>query len=362
MYLYFGVLAKLLNYCRQNTTQSTLIARIARCLDQNSNYIVPEDRFKDGWEIKGDDPAANKLLRCKKNFIFSDGNIINNIAEASVIEHFKAGVAPLIDEDQKPIIVLALLDIIRKDNDIDDKNQSNFEKFFGDTKEQLLQKAEFSFPDLLSRALLYTTCGNTPNTNGQGIITSINDTYLEQIRNCYQHEYQWDLKTQTLTLLFQVMYEKFQELLEKYAIPDFIGKVDPTNYMHLDWPDNLKDFSENVDNEILIKFSPFPFVSLGFTHQKIQEFAETLNSYNDYLSTHMIPLIADGDGKGKPGTMVSFIPLYREENVKWEVTFEEKTNEYRKKLCKIREDICHHMLWFPDTPPKDSNQIKGDLQ
>ena len=113
MYLCFGVLAKLLNYCRQNTTQSTLIARIARCLDQNSNYIVPEDRFKDGWEIKGDDPAANKLLRCKKNFIFSDGNIINNIAEASVIEHFKAGVAPLIDEDQKPIIVLALLDIIR---------------------------------------------------------------------------------------------------------------------------------------------------------------------------------------------------------------------------------------------------------
>src|SRR5699024_12217933 len=60
------------------------------------------------------------------------------------------------------------------------------------------------------------------------------DLYLEQIRNCYQHEYQWDLKTQTLTLLFQVMYEKFQELLEKYAIPDFIGKVDPTNYMHLD--------------------------------------------------------------------------------------------------------------------------------
>ena len=75
MYLYFGVLAKLLNYCRQNTTQSTLIARIARCLDQNSNYIVPEDRFKDGWEIKEDYPwyfvKQKRVTNCYKILIYN---------------------------------------------------------------------------------------------------------------------------------------------------------------------------------------------------------------------------------------------------------------------------------------------------
>ena len=76
MHICFGAVASILNCCRKGINQSDFIARIAYCLDKKSSYFTENySSLENKKEIKGDDPAANKLLRCKRDYVLYSKDI-----------------------------------------------------------------------------------------------------------------------------------------------------------------------------------------------------------------------------------------------------------------------------------------------
>ena len=90
---------------------------------------------------------------------------------------------PWIDEDQKPAIILALLDIIGQDTKIDFEKKNTFMQFMGIECDKLLRQDTFAFSDFLCRLLLYSVGSNIPNTTGQSFISSINKNFI--LNNVY---------------------------------------------------------------------------------------------------------------------------------------------------------------------------------
>lgn len=136
---------------------------------------------------------------------------------------------PWIDEDQKPAIILALLDIIGQDTKIDFEKKNTFMQFMGIECDKLLRQDTFAFSDFLCRLLLYSVGSNIPNTTGQSFISSINKNFILNTKNLYKNEYQWDSETQTLVLTFQITFDTYEHALHTHSVKDFIEKVDPSN-------------------------------------------------------------------------------------------------------------------------------------
>lgn len=333
MHLCFGVVASILNCCRQGVKQSSFVARIAYCLDKESTYITPHDQ----GEIEGDDPAANKLLRCKRDYVFSRKDIPYTIELSDVIRDFRAQVEPWIDEDQKPAILLTLLHIIGQDTKIDAEKKATFKRFMGIEREQLLRQNTFVFSDFLCRLLLYVTGSNIPNTTGQSFIGFINKELILNTRNFYQNEYQWNDETQTLVLLFQKMFDIFEQALHTYAIKDFIENIDPTNRLDITYVEKSEAFIQYIQRNISMLFEPSALENPGFTVQKLQKFTKTLDDYTTYLGKNLRLL--------DPTISTDlFVPIYRDENSKAELAFASKTFAYRKQLISIYQEICEHMI------------------
>ena len=112
------------------------------------------------------DPAvATKLVNCKKDFLVSFDLSPDERAAAfsEVKTKIEKSINSILTEELKPLILLTLLDIIRKDEYIDREKKETFQYYFGFSKEALLHKAEFHFSNFLRRTLLYTTHGNVHN-------------------------------------------------------------------------------------------------------------------------------------------------------------------------------------------------------
>lgn len=100
MVLCFGTFATVLCLYRNqqsHISQATLVAKLARCVDRKSSYIVWDNRDKeeDDWDVNGDGPAISKLLHCTKNFVFSDVYPTNPALE-NVIKDFDKNISPFI--------------------------------------------------------------------------------------------------------------------------------------------------------------------------------------------------------------------------------------------------------------------------
>lgn len=338
MRLCFGTFVTVLNHCRQNVLQAEFIARIARIVDPYNSCIV--NKFEQA-KIVADGPATTNLIKCKKPFAFSDREDASEPKLDVVIKSFKTEVAPFIDEDKKAKVILVLLDIIQKDKCIDFDKKENFKKYFGVYKQHLLQQSEFVFSDFLGRILLYSTRGNVDNTVGQSCVNSITSDYIDAIAEPYAYEYQWDTTLQTLALSFVTIFNIFNQAILDYQIDTFVECIDPTNMMESEWLEKCENFLKHTESNIWIPFGPSTVEKKGLVLQKVQQFAQTLVEYTGYLPLNMRPLDVNSVDR--------FVPLFRDENVKWALGFEKDTRNYRQQLISIYQEICHHMIFYPES-------------
>ena len=322
MRLCFGTFAAVLNCCRVNISQAAFISKIVDIID-------PKSRYK-GENMAGDGPAITKLLSCNIDFVLSGGESINAPEQDIVVTQIKEQVSPFIDEDMKGKVIIALLDIIRADEYIDFEKKERFQKYLGFEKQQLLQQSEFVFSDFLAKIFLYTIWGNVSNRVGKEITID----YIDTIAKPYFHEFDWDSSTDTVTLLYTKIFHIFNNAMIKNRINDFICEIDPDNFMRFDRVEACDFFIEYTKNNIWIPFAQEP---LGWTIQKIQQFAQTLNDYTSYLGSHMRPIPSRSD---------IFVPIYRDEQAKWAIEFSNTVKDYRHQLIDIYTEIYKHMPFF----------------
>lgn len=346
MRLCFATFAKTLYFCRQRTNQEILVAKIIKCIDPCSNYLDQDYRYSDGWDIKGDKFAINKLLHCTRPFttISNEFSKVSKREFNTLRKKFKTNVSPLINEDKQASAILTLLNIIKQDKVIDSENAENFKKYLGMDKQQLLQQEKFVFPDFIVRILLYTVYGNVDNRDGKEYIKFITKKYVDSCRDSYFNEYKWDSATQTLTLSFVEIFSAFNQAIHNYQIDKFVETVDPTNMMDIAWVEKCEGFLMHTKTKILCDFTPPIVDSHSFTIQAVQEFVQTLNDYLDFLGIKMRPLVKKPNPeKPNPEESNIFLPMYRDENVKWAMDFNEDVHNYRQKLISIYQKIYMHM-------------------
>lgn len=334
MHLCFGAIAFILSSFQTMSTQAILVARLALCLDERSNYVEFDQRHKeDKSTIEGDRYAASKLIHLRKNFVFSDPSLSSNVDLASVTKLFKEGVEPLIDEDKKALILLILLHIIRNDDLIEKEKSQTFKRFFGHDRLELLQQTEFIFSDFLSRALMYTTCGKVNNIFSHDFTADLKEAYIPRIPDIYQNEYEWDAETETLSLCLTKAFNTFNDFeqsLRKYDILSFIDKVDPSVQMNIKYAEQCDEFIKELRKTRDDTFC--------FTDYRVQDFVDVLDEYTTYLPLNMIPL---------DWNMDIVVPKFRDENLIWANDFLEETYKYRCKLADIYQEIYRHLHFMP---------------
>lgn len=144
MRLCFGTFGTVLYYCRQYTNKAVLVAKLAMALDPESSYIGINryDLNNDGEKLIGDKAAATKLLNCEKKYFFSSQQIPSL---DTVIDRLRTEINDFIDKDKKAKVILALLDIIQKDDCLDFDKKESFKIFLGMEKKDLLKEANMIF-------------------------------------------------------------------------------------------------------------------------------------------------------------------------------------------------------------------------
>lgn len=348
MYLCFGTFAKILYYCQRQQQQDVLVARLARCVDPHSSYIENADRFKEGWEINGDKAAVSKLLACKRNFVLQENKEANS---QDVIENFRMGVVPLIDEAKRKNAIVALLNIIRMDDNIDGGNQWNFKRFFDVDKEQLFKKSEYYFYDFLGRVLLYVVYGNVDNIRGETCVKDITSNYIEILTNDYQYELEWSSENQKLSLECVKIANDFTLAISQYKIQCFLSNVDPSSLMDSKWLELCENFLEHIEKTI-IKFDDNKVRKSGFTFQKTNEFSQELKRYTEFLCRATRPYYGKGTVYAVPIqrdeipiVLTGFSKIAEEYRYK---SFSERTIEYRQGLIDIYKQIISHATFYWD--------------
>lgn len=190
--LCFGTFAQVLRLCKlENVIDRKLVGTMTRTVDPTCQYIH-----------KNNASAVSRLFSCTGNL--SNGNIsdsgsgavknngesLSNVINASqkadkdeVVQRFREDVIPLLDEDKKKLIVLALLDIIERDSVLDGDKKLSFEKYIGETKNALLSQGDFALDEFLAGIFLYTTAAGVMNTVGKETVKELTSDYINGLMN-----------------------------------------------------------------------------------------------------------------------------------------------------------------------------------
>ena len=330
MHLCFGVFASILNQCKKCITQEKLGVRLARCVDQNSSYIKIEDRYSEGWEIKGDGVAINKLFLCNRNFILSPAAVEHKKSISQIVEDFKATVEPYILKKAKPVIILTLLDIIREDKLLDGPTAETFKLYCGHRKNEFLHQTKFHFSDMMARILAYTTFGGVSNI----LPTFSPEDMLKKAENSHRYEYLWDPASLTLEMKSTKIYLQLLETMDRYKIFHFLEFVNPTDAIH--WLD-LQNCKKFIQTYAFMKGQKCP----DATSRNVKKFVKVFRRFYSYLKKSMRPATPDQ----KHGY---YVPLYREEDIIWAMEFEDKIRKYASQLAASFNKIRSRMLFDTD--------------
>ena len=190
--LCFGTFAQVLRLCRlEGVIDREIVGIMTRTVDPTCQYIHKDNAS-----------AVSRLFSCTGNL--SNGNIsgtgsaavkkpgesISNVIAVSqrankddVVQRFRENVIPLLDEDKKELIVLALLDIIERDSVLDDDKKLSFEKYIGQTKNALLSQGDFALDEFLTGIFLYTVAAGVKNTVGKEAVKEMTLQYISELKN-----------------------------------------------------------------------------------------------------------------------------------------------------------------------------------
>lgn len=347
MRLCFGTFATVLYHCRRGSiTQAALVGTLARIVDPESRYIGV-DRYKDKTQITGDRPAATKLINCKIDFVLSYCEDIQSVTLDGVVQSIKVEIAPLVDEDKKAAVILTLLRIIQDDESIDIDKQNSFAKYFGIEKSLLLQQEEFEFSEFLARTLFYTVHGGIDNKVGGTCVKSITRDYIDNIFGNLKYEVQWDSSSQIITLLFRRMFRIFDMAIKTFWIENLI-QTDPTVFLNINLIYKCEDFLMHLRKDIGERFCS---CENGTIFCKIREFAQLLDEYSVYLGRNMrSELYSTSDSTNSRVDV--FVPLYRDENAKQAMVFNNKTRDYRQQITSIYSEIWCYNTMLGQHPPQ----------
>lgn len=196
MRLCFGTFAHVLQLCKLDVvTDPRLVGTMTRTIDPNCEYIKSENAT-----------AVHRLLNCTGNL--SPGNLSENgtgvmrrpgkslsnvlllasgVNSEELSRKFADDVIGLLDEDKKLNAVLALLEIVRSDNLIDDESTTgkkrSFIKYVGATKSALLSQSVYVLPDFLAGIFLYTVAAGIVNTVGKETISVLTPEFIYGLKN-----------------------------------------------------------------------------------------------------------------------------------------------------------------------------------
>jgi hypothetical protein len=190
MRLCFGTFLAVLEYCGR---KKLIVRKLIECL----TLTIDKDSYFSG-KHKSVRSTCSRLRWCKSNFAYGSGKgdvtregeeapreSLTKIWELSgglntedISPNFK-NVLSLISEDKKATAILALLDIIAKDTEIDKSHRASFEKFVG-VKEELLMRRKFILSDFLAGILLYTV-REIDNKVGIDCILDITPEYVDAV-------------------------------------------------------------------------------------------------------------------------------------------------------------------------------------
>ncbi|NLV28550.1 MAG: NACHT domain-containing protein, partial [Erysipelotrichaceae bacterium] len=120
----------------------------------------------------------------------------------------------------------------------------------------------------------------------------------------------------------------FKQAVLDYRIIDFANN-DPCVSLSMDLEMDVEYFVAAIKNKILL---PFAHNQKDKTFVKINEFTQTIEAYNTYLSNNMRPI--------NDKRMDIYVPLHREDNFEFAWKFQESTVKSRKQLDTIYGELC----------------------
>lgn len=169
--LCFGSFATILTICKaQGISQKVLIGTILLT-------VAPD------YDIRDDDTAVSNLVRCERNLSPNVIDEIPTINPSAIKENFKQTVLPILDDNKRALVVLALKDIIDGDSSIEP--DTTVEKVNGMTKTTIGNRDSFIFVDFLAGIFLYTI--SIKNRDGAESIREITDEYIQSF---YPHKHE----------------------------------------------------------------------------------------------------------------------------------------------------------------------------
>ena len=201
----------------QKNFQGKLVSQYVNIIDPN-NKILRADRNatessakeKEATGIEGYDASTISKIVNGKTILKLSNITIPETYNSDMENNFKKAASSWFTEENKSVLVIALLEIIKKDTYIDERKDS-FKKFFGMTKDEFLNKGKYSFWELMVQVLFYTTLSGIDKPTQDKYLfdnkcsgSSIQDTFKEYILDVKkghpESAYAWDAVTATLTI------------------------------------------------------------------------------------------------------------------------------------------------------------------
>ena len=327
MRLCFGTFVKTLYHCRiKKVSQPELVAAVVECVDPISRYVTDSD-------TQNGKSTANHLIFCDYEFVFSDGASESSFPSEIVIENTKSGVLPLIREDMYAKMLLALLDIIRKDVTIDSEHKEDFKKFFGVSKGDLLQKTSFNLPTFLGEMLLYTTCCNIGNMAGKPFVKEITIKHIENIEKNSWGESKYISKTQTVEFI----------LTEERRLKEEIDALSELRLSVMDSSENRTGLEWLGINQFELFPSMCKPVELRDPKTR-KEISAKFLQYIKIINKFMTALASGND-------------LDRNEQLKYPILPSEELKVLRQQLNNLYNEICS-LAMFPNLFVSDKSDIE----
>ena len=199
------------------TTQGKIVGQYVNIIDPYNGILRPDRKSneasldeKEVTGIKGFDASTiSKIVNGKIILKLSGLNILDDY-DNNTINNLKKVASSWFTEENKRLLTITILDIIKEDTFINEHNIS-FTKFFKSTKEQFLNKESYDFWELMVQSLFYTTRSDIDiNTQNEYLFDNdesnknIKDTfknYIQQVKKQYpENIYSWDEKAATLVV------------------------------------------------------------------------------------------------------------------------------------------------------------------
>ena len=343
MRLCFGTFATILKW-GSTLTEKELVGKLAQIVDSQSRYI-------------NDGPSIHRLMKCKMDFVDASYEK-DRKTKKDVISGFEKDVIPYLHADKLERIVLALCDIIHKDKTIDVNHKTPFRGIFGVDKQALLKQNEYVLSDFLASALLFIV-REVDNKLGKDCVEMITEDYIEKVNERYQEEVGKNSLARIIVFSSSQIRNVFERAIEECHIGNFIEN-DPTISLKESILEEAGRFVTTINNVVT------QIDEKSELYQKVCDFTQMLDDYHSYLSLNMRPLqrvndisipinednidttlsvnkiLSDAVRPIQPTYYVTdiFVPLHRDEDIKWEMAFHNSTVEYRQKIICLYQEIC----------------------